>query len=115
MKRVLALLLVSFALSGCFRTVYRNLHAADAPPAVETQATLTKRSKGSWQSFFLYGWLPNPRDVDAAEQCGGEEHVSTIETENSFLTGLVGAVAGYYINIYSPWRGHVTCDHPAPF
>ena len=111
MKRTFLLLLAALSVSGCFRTVYRNLHAANAPPVVETQDTLAKKGKGSWQSFFLYGWIPNPKDIDAAGQCGGEEHVSTIETQNSFGTGFVAAVAGFYINIYSPWRGHVTCDH----
>jgi Bor protein len=113
-KRSLALLLAAFSLAGCFRTVYRNLHAANAPPVVETPTTLAAHPKGSWQSFFVWGWFPFTKDIDAAGQCGGEEHVSTIETQNSFLTGLVGALAGYYVNIYSPWRGHVTCDHSPP-
>jgi len=90
--------------------VYRNLHGTDAPPA-ETDLTRAAHSKGSWQSFFLYGWIPQPKEIDAAAQCGGEAHVATIETQNSFGTGFVGAIAGYYINVYSPWRGHVTCDH----
>jgi hypothetical protein len=90
-KRTLALALAALALSGCFRTVYKNLHAADAPPVVETPETLAKHGKGSWQSFFLYGWIPNPKPIDAAGQCGGEEHVSTIETQNSFGTGFVGS------------------------
>jgi hypothetical protein len=110
-KRTPFVLLVALALSGCFRTVYMNLHAADAPPVVETPDTLAKHGKGSWQSFFLYGWIPETKLVSAAEQCGGEEHVKTIETENSFGTGFVCSVAGYYINVYCPWRAHVTCDH----
>ena len=114
MKRALILLLAAFAFAGCFRTVYRNLHASDAPPVVETPDTRSAHSKGSWQSFFVWGWFPLTKNIDAGRQCGGEEHVATIETQNSFGTGLVAAVAGYYINIYSPWRGHVTCDHDSP-
>jgi hypothetical protein len=111
MTRRLFVLLAALALSGCFRTTYINLHAADAPTPVETAQTRAKHGKGSWQSFFLFGWIPSTKVIDAAEQCGGEDHVWRIETENSLGTGFVCSVAGYYINVYCPWRAHVTCDH----
>jgi hypothetical protein len=49
--------------------------------------------------------------IDAASYCGGPAHVDRIETQQSFVQGLIAAVAGYYINIYSPYTGRVVCDY----
>jgi hypothetical protein len=88
-----------------------NLHAENTPPPVETPATLAMHDGSTWKSFFVWGWFPTTMMIDAAHRCGGEDHVRSIETENSLGTGFVCSVAGYYINVYCPWRAHVTCDH----
>jgi Bor protein len=104
--RSAALLLACAALSGCYRTVYRNLLPPNIPPPVETDQTLAKHGRWGWQHFFAYGLIPSEREVDAAAQCGGEEHVSTVETRVTYLEMMVSPY-----QIYSPWDAHVTCDH----
>jgi hypothetical protein len=49
--------------------------------------------------------------IEASEQCGGVEHVQRIETRRTFVQGLIAQVAGYYVNIYSPYSGGAICDH----
>jgi Bor protein len=107
---VAALCLVS---SGCFRTIYRNLQPPDAPPVVETAESLAHRSRSGWLSFYLWGIVPSGITVDAAAACGGGEHVATIETEMTGLEFTIALVEGYLFvfDIYSPYNGHVTCDH----
>jgi hypothetical protein len=58
----------------------------------------------------VYGWVPDELIVDAAAYCNGTERIERIETEQSFVQGLIAAFAGYYINIYSPYTGRVVCD-----
>lgn len=96
--------------AGCHRTVYSNLQPQGAVAPAEPPAGVRAAPK-AWQSFFIYGLAPDEQVVDAAGACGGSEHVQTIETRQTFLQGLVAAVAGFYINIYSPWNGAVKCDH----
>lgn len=108
MKRLAVLAMAAALVSGCFRTTYTNL----APPtdAALTPVAATKPKSSGWQSFFLYGWIPDEKQIDAAAFCGGAEHVRAIETERSFLQGLVTSFAGFYVNIYSPFTGRVVCD-----
>ena len=70
-------------------------------------------SPRSWRSFFLYGWAPGELVIDASAYCDGTERIERIETRRSFVQGLVAAVAGFYINIYSPYSGRVVCDRHA--
>jgi hypothetical protein len=103
---VLAILLMGFASSACYRTRYVNLRELDAaPPPVPAQPEPTSR----WQHFFVYGWFPIVREIDAGKACGGQENVEAIETRQTFLQGLIGAFAGFYVNIYSPYNGEVVC------
>ena len=98
---------------GCFRTHYQNLHP-HVPPAVHAPDDDDRVHTPSWQHFFVYGWFPIERTIDASAKCGGLEYVRRIETQRSFVQALIFAVAGYYgVNIYSPYTGAVVCDHPA--
>jgi hypothetical protein len=63
-----------------------------------------------WLHFFIYGIVPSEKIIDAAKPCGGAEHIVSINTRQTFLQGLVQEAASYYINIYSPYDGHVVCD-----
>ena len=110
MKKVSALVLVAFvlAVTGCFRTVYHNLE----PPSYQLTAQSVRPNReenSSWQSFFIWGWAPGERVIDASARCGGLGQVQEIRTEQTFGQGLIAAVAGYYINIYSPYTGEVVC------
>ena len=121
-RRVRAALLALLLLDGCFHTVYRNLQPPNAPPVVETPATLARKPRSSWQSFFLYGWFPTERPIDAAQQCGGDAHVAAIETEQTLGQGLIeiatillsGAAILVPVGVFAPWTAQVACDHPAP-
>ena len=106
--RPLALVGILLAASGCFRTVYHHLEPPSYQPA--TQSVRPNRELNSgWQHFFIYGWAPGEKVIDAAGRCGGAGQVQEIRTEQTFLQGFIGAVAGYYINIYSPYTGEVVC------
>jgi hypothetical protein len=110
MKRIVAAVLAG-ALTGslgCYRTHYKNL----APPVVLESASTTaeKPRDQSWIHFFIWGWIPAERRIDAAKQCGGPQHLVAIETERRFIQGLIAIFASYYVNIYSPWTARVLCD-----
>ena len=104
--RLLVIALSLFLFSGCYRTHYVNFSQHN--PQRATSSSESDASDG-WQSFFLYGWLPGERRVDARRWCGGEENIDSIKTRKTFLQGLVTQVAGYYINIYAPWDGEIHC------
>jgi len=109
-KRLVALAVV-LALGGpvgCYRTHYKNVAPPFVPPP---SAPAVKPPDQSWMHFFLFGWIPGERRIDAAEQCGGAEHIEAIETERRFIQGVIAIFASYYINIYSPWTGRVLCDN----
>lgn len=110
MKRLAVLAMAAALVSGCFRTTYSNLQPPQTA-ALQPAPAPTRPKAAGWQHFFVYGWAPGEKHIDAAAFCGGAEHVRAIETERSFVQGLVAAFAGYYINIYSPFTGRVVCDN----
>lgn len=114
--RALALALLVMSQLGCYRAMYINLQPHDAPPAVETSETLAKRTRYGWINYWLWGTLPSERVVDASEACGGDAHVASIETRQTAWQVSIGIAASieYVLNIYTPWYGHVTCDHAPP-
>jgi hypothetical protein len=103
---VLVILLLQ---AGCYRTHYERFSAmrSDLDGNLPVQVT-------GWQSFFLWGWVPGEKKIDAREKCGGEDKIHSIETRRTFLEGLVAAFAGYYVNIYSPFNGAVFCTEQPP-
>lgn len=111
MKRIAAAALVGVLTGslGCYRTHYKNV----APPVVlePSNTTPEKPRDQTWIHFFIWGWIPSERRIDAAKQCGGAEHIVAIETERRFVQGLIAVFASYYINIYSPWTARVVCDN----
>jgi hypothetical protein len=68
-------------------------------------------SDPTWRHFFLWGWVPGELRIDAQDACGGTEQIDSIETRRTFAQGLVAAVAGFYVNVYSPYNGAVYCRH----
>jgi len=113
MRRIFVVTLVVILLGsmGCFRTRYVQL--APREPGEPAASYLPEKKNSGWQSFFIWGWVPGTRKIDAAGMCGGAERLESIRTRRTFLEGLVAAFAGYYINIYSPYDGAVYC-RPAP-
>ena len=108
LRLVLALGLTACATS-CARTVYTHLTPSNT--VAPHHHDVDRSSPTEWRHFFVYGLAPNEMVIDAASYCGGPAHVDRIETQQSFVQGLIEAVAGYYINIYSPYTGRVVCDY----
>src|SRR5947207_13985692 len=77
---------------GCYHVTV----ITDAP------AVLTTIDK-QWQNSFVIGLVP-PAEIDSKAACA--QGVAKVETERSFLNGLVGAVT---YNIYTPIHATVTC------
>lgn len=112
MKRILFFILVISCLLGCNRAIYINLQGDKAAQkiSIERVESTPGFNDTQWQHFFIYGLVPGERVIDAANICNGAEHVVAIKTKQTFLEGLVASVAGYYVNIYSPYDGYVICD-----
>lgn len=111
MRTAIALgLCLAFA-SGCFRTHYENFSPSN--PNRSSQAPPEKLDRG-WQHFFIWGLVPGRITIDARAKCGDTDLVHSIQTQETFLQGLIAAFAGYYVNIYSPYTGQVWCYPPAP-
>jgi Bor protein len=92
MRRILALAVASVALAGCY-------HVSVVTGAPPSPTVLDK----PWQNSFVIGLVPPP-PVDAKGAC--PSGVARVETERSFLNGLVGALTQ---NIYTPLHVRVTC------
>ena len=90
--RTLVLAAASVGLSGCYHITVTT-GAPAAPTVVDKQ----------WQNSFIYGLVPPP-ELDVKDQC--PNGVSQVETEHSFLNGLVAAITW---SIYTPMHAKVTC------
>jgi Bor protein len=110
MRSALALSACLLLLTACYRTHYENFSPNN--PMRNAQQGQPDRVGSGWQHFFLFGWVPTKRTIDARQRCGGAENVHSIQTRETFLQGLIAEFAGYYINIYSPWTGEVYCTPP---
>jgi hypothetical protein len=80
------------AAAGCYHVTV----VTGAPVATQT---IDKE----WQNSFVIGLVP-PAEIDAKEKC--PSGVAKVETERSFLNGLVGAIT---YSIYTPMHTKVTC------
>ena len=107
-KCTLCLILLGLVLSACYRTHYVNFSPQN--PLRAPAAAPEKPVRSGWQHFFIWGWVPDERIIDARAACGGSQSVDSIKTRRTFLEGLVAAFAGYYINVYSPWDGAIYCS-----
>ena len=90
--KAIALVAVSFAISGCY-------HAS-----IETGATPSAQViEKPWASGWIYGLVP-PSTVETAQRC--TNGVAKIETKLSFANQLVNFLTG---GIYTPMSIKVTC------
>jgi hypothetical protein len=78
--------------TGCFKQVVRT-----GRPAGQTVVDKP------WVSTWLWG-LVAAKEIDVRAQCPGG--VAIVETETSFVNGLVGAVT---FGIYTPQHARITC------
>lgn len=109
MTRWITCLVLALFMTSCYRTHYANFSAQNPERAPAAATSAPVRSQSGWQNFFLWGWVPGEERIDARQECGGAANVDSIQTRRTFLEGLVAAIAGFYINIYSPWDGAVYC------
>lgn len=94
MKKVLLPLVAAVALSGCAaQTFYVNGNSNAAP----TQEKM--------QTFWIYG-IGQEQAIDAARVCGGSDKVVKVETQQTFIDGLLGMVT---FGIYTPRDAKVFC------
>jgi hypothetical protein len=84
--------LVAITSSGCFHQVVRT-----GRPAGQTVVDKP------WVSTWIWG-LVAAKDIDVRAQCPGG--VAVVETEQSFVNGLVGALT---LGIYTPMHARITC------
>ncbi len=78
--------------SGCYHVTV--ITGAPASPTVIDKP---------WQNSFVYGLVPPP-ELNTKDQC--TRSVAKVETERSFLNGLVGVLTW---SIYTPMHVTVTC------
>jgi hypothetical protein len=90
--RKAAILLAMTVLAGCYHVTV----------VTSTAPTATQVNK-EWQNSFVIGLVPPP-ELNVKDQC--PNGVAKVETERSFLNGLVGFLTQ---SIYTPMHTTVTC------
>jgi hypothetical protein len=91
--RKLAPLFAALLLAGCYHV---TVVTSAAPPGTHVNK--------EWQNSFVYGLVPPP-ELNVKDQC--PQGVTKVETERSFLNGLVSALTW---SIYTPMHTEVTCS-----
>jgi outer membrane lipoprotein SlyB len=94
MKKLIAIACAAFALTGCATQSFIVSGDSTAAP-----------TQKSAQSFFISG-IGQTRTLDAAAICGGSAKVMKVESQQSFLNGLLGVVT---MGIYTPRDAKVYC------
>ena len=94
MRRTIPALIAAALLSSA---CYHVTVITGASPAAQTVDK-------PWQNSFVLGLVPPP-EVSAKPGCA--QGVAQVETERSFLNGLVGAITW---NIYTPMHVLITCS-----
>ncbi len=59
------------------------------------------------QTFFIHG-LGQEKTLDAAKVCGGQEKVIKVQSEMTFLNGLISTIT---FGIYTPRQARVYCSN----
>ena len=89
----LTLILGAMWLTGCYHVTVIS-GTSPSPTVVDKP----------WQNSFVYGLVPPP-ELNVKEQC--PNGVQKVETETSFVNGLVGALTW---SIYTPIHAKITCS-----
>lgn len=89
------ILLFALCLAGCStQTFYVNNERGINPDVDKSQA-------------FFIGGIGQQDEIDAAKTCGGADKVAKVETELTFLDGLL---RGITFGFYSPRTARVYCS-----
>lgn len=99
MKRIFSItaLLVSLSSAGCSKIYYHN-----GGPSV---ANKDDAQYSIWHQGGIFGLVEFSDPVDLKKHC--PHGWNTVETENSFLTGLV---SGATYSFYTPRKANVVCN-----
>lgn len=92
-KTSVALLFGAVLLTGCYHVTVVS-GTTPSPTVVDYP----------WQHSFIYGIVP-PQELNMKDKC--PSGVQKVETEASFLNGLVAAITW---DIYTPIHVRVTCS-----
>jgi hypothetical protein len=91
-KHLLAVCAAAFLLSGCY-----HVTVVTGKPASSNAITRP------WQHSFVYGLVP-PAEINSSSEC--PNGVSKVETQHSFLNGLVAALTW---SLYTPIQVDIQC------
>ena len=92
-NRMPALVLGAMLLTGCYHVTVIS-GTSPSPTVVDKP----------WQNSFVYGLVPPP-ELNVKDQC--PNGVQKVETETSFVNGLVGALTW---SLYTPIHAKITCS-----
>ena len=92
--RMMTLIILAAVATSCYRVTI----ITGAPPADSSRVV-----DFPWQKSFVYGLVPPP-EITTKEKC--PQGFAVVETERSFLNGLVGAIT---YSIFTPMHAKVTC------
>ncbi len=92
---VVVALVVTLALSGCFKISFQN------GPQQPSQSF----KQGEWHHDGVLGLVEFSDPVDLHERCDGRAW-NTIKTHKTFVQGLVG---GLTYSLYTPWDVAYSC------
>lgn len=93
MRRAVLVVLATFMLGGCY---HATVNTGIAPGARQVEQL--------WAKSFVFGLVP-PDAVNAMAECG-DAGVARVETQISFLNGLVSILT---FSIFTPMELTVTC------
>lgn len=95
MKKTICVAMLAFLTSGCATQSY----------LLAPKDTNTKPNYDKMQTFFVSG-LAQEQSINASEICQGADKVARVETQQSFVNGLLGFVSS---GIYTPRQIKVYC------
>jgi len=96
-KLTLGVLVIASLLTGCHKIYY---HRTPSMVANKSAATVNE-----WHHIGIIGLVEFSEPTDLKRYCGGNNW-NSVETENSFLTGLV---SGITYGLYTPRMANVMC------
>ena len=89
-------LLCCLVIGGCMQTKFHLQDRDDAATATYDEA----------QHYFIFR-LGQQKNIDAVALCKGIDKVKRVETETTFVNGLLGAIT---MGIYFPQQARVYCS-----
>ena len=95
MSRIISIVFASLLVAGCAQTKFHMQDRDDSLVANYDEA----------QHYFIAG-LGQQKNINPVAICGGVERVARVETQTTFVNGLVGAIT---FGIYTPQQTRVYC------